>query len=129
LIFGKAALKQARKGILISINENPSAIIIMRKALVDDGFGGKVENPYGTATSLSMVVRIADSRRSVSDCTNVDSGFAQDYQKIIISDYESDINPGDVFEAEGKNYKINQVTPLYKFGGLIGYQGNLSEAE
>jgi hypothetical protein len=127
----KQRLKQARKGIKFSINESPETGIIYRKSLKSDGFGGLIEDPFGEEEINIIKYRLSHEKKLPGNYEPSPAGFTSNYQRFILVDYETIIYENDVFESEQaqKRYKIGVVDPLIKFGGVIGYQAPLIEAE
>ena len=121
-------LKQARDGIKKIINESPKNILIVRQPMTDDGFGGQVPDPFGTATEHNYKVRISHERGDPDMLTDTSAGMSTNLQRFIMTDYQADIKHGDVFEAIGRSWKIGPVDPLEKFNGVIGYQAPLTDA-
>lgn len=121
-------LKQSRDGVKKVINESPENILIVRQPMTDDGFGGQVPDPFGTATEHNYKVRISHERGNPSILTDTSAGMSTNLQRFILADYQTDIKHGDVFEAIGRSWKIGPVDPLKKFGGVIGYQASLTDA-
>jgi len=121
-------VKQAREGISYSIAENPSVITIARKPLVDNGFGVMVEDPFGTPVDYTFTVRLSSERKGPATVNESSNGFSSNLGKMITIDYNSGVLEGDVFTAEQHTYKCGVVTPLFKFGSVIGYQAPLYDA-
>jgi hypothetical protein len=122
-------LKQARDGVKKIIKESPENIIIIRQPLVDNGFGKMVPDPFGTPEEHNYKVRISHERRQPGSLTPGSAGFSTNLQRFILTDHLADIERGDIFEAIGRSWKIGPVDPLKKFGGIIGYQAPLTDAE
>ena len=121
---------QARRAIAFKIKENPSFITVLRQAMVDDGFGNQVPDPFGTPEEKHFKVRITHERAQPEMAQNSSAGLSTNLQRFIIAGYKDVIQQGDVFdhEATGKVYRIGPVDPLEKFGAIIGYQSPLTEA-
>jgi len=122
-------LKQARKGIKKHVEENPTEIIIYRKPLVEDGFGGYVESPTADPDDFTITCRISHEQQGPVNNEPVPAGLSTNLTRFIIVDYKTTIYENDTFEAIDKNWMIGPVDPLIKFGGIIGYQAPLREAE
>lgn len=123
-------LSQARKGIQFSINESPETIIIYRKPLTDNGFDGLIENPFGTETAHTIKCRLSHEKKFPGNLDSSSAGFTQNLARFILVNYQTIIYENDIFESalSEKSFKIGPVDPLYKFGGVIGYQASLIEA-
>lgn len=123
-----SALKQACAGVAAKISENPTTIIILRQPMIDDGFGGMIEDPLGDPQELVYTVRLSHERSQVPENEPVPAGFSTNLQRFILTDHLADIRQDDVFDALGKSWKIGPVDPLYAYGGIKGYQAPLLEA-
>lgn len=126
----KQKLKQARDGIKFTINEDPETLIVYRRKLIDDGFGGLIEDPYNNEKPSIIKGRISHERKQHGNYQPSPSGFTSNYARYLTVDYETIIYENDFFESERdqKRYKVGVVDPLRKFGGIIGYQAPLLEA-
>lgn len=127
--MNQALLAQKRKGIQSEINRSPEAIIIYRKPLVDNGFGELVENPYGTPIPYNIKCRLSHEKKGPDTEVSMPSGLSTALVRFILVDYKTTIKEHDTFEALGKGFRIGKVDPLKKFGGILGYQAPLYEAE
>ena len=122
-------LQQARKGIKKLVNSNRTIIIIHRKPLTGDGFGGEVEDPFGAATGITVKCRLSHDAIAPAQLGEVSSGFTSDPILYILVDNAQDIVQDDIFEALSKKWKIGLVDTLHAHNGIIGYQAPLFEAE
>lgn len=125
----KSLLKQLRTGIKKHIAESPTVITIFRQPLVDDGFGGTVESPTAAPDEFTMTVRLSHEQKGPEKLESVPAGLSTNLSRFILVDYETVIYENDVFEAINKNWCVGPVDPLLKFGGIIGYQAPLREAQ
>jgi hypothetical protein len=128
--FNLQMLKQARDGIQRLINESPEIITIKRQALIDDGFEGQVENPFGTPTEYKIKCRLSHERKFPGNFQTAPVGLSTNLARYILVNYKTVIYEGDVFEAIGKGFRIGVVDILKKFDDtkIIGYQAPLIEA-
>lgn len=124
-------INQARRGIQFTIDESPETVIVYRRAMIDDGFGGLVENPNSDEEAYTITCRLSFERKTVGQLNQSPAGFSTNLQKFILVNYQTTIYENDTFESNDnyKQYKIGAVQPLIKFGGVIGYQAPLIEAE
>jgi len=127
----QVCLKQARAGIKQLILESPETITIKRKALIDDGAGDgvMVPDPFGTPDEVSLTVRISPKQKGPEIYDSVQAGLSTNLSRFILVDWESLIYAEDIFYTIERWWKIGPVDTLKKFGGVIGYQAALSEAE
>lgn len=122
-------LKQARDGVKRLIAESPLTKIIYRKALISDGMGGEVEDPYGDPIQYEIKCRIDHERKFPGNLDVASMGFSTNLARFILVDWETTIYINDILEEIGKGFKIGAVDPIKKFGGVIAYQAPLIEAE
>lgn len=127
----RAFLKQSRDGIKKHIDESPSIITVWRKAMKDDGFGGTVEDPFSDPSDDTFKARLSHEQKGPELSNEVPPGLSTNLSRFILVDYETTIYEGDYFKDAilNKSYRIGPVDPLVKFGGIIGYQAPLLEAE
>lgn len=127
--MSRALILQARKSIAKLINESPEHIIIYRKPLILSSFGQYVESPTAEPEPKYLKVRISHIKNYLVHTETSPAGFTQDLQRYILVDHNTKILDGDLFEASnGVKYRIGKIDPLIKFGGVIGYQAPLLEA-
>ena len=124
----KAALKQARKGITLTIKENPTTIVISRKPVISNGRGGTKINPYGVPVDTTLTIRLSHGSSGPFEDIENPAGLGTDYSRWAIMDYKGGLQDGDIFEAEGIQWQAGPVDELPRFGGIIGYQAPLKEA-
>lgn len=123
------SLSQLRSAQTRKVNINPLTVNISRiTATVSDGVGGQVEDPYGTPVPGSLTVRVCHEKKGPMGDESSPVGLSTNLGRMIISNYKNKPLQGDIIPFEGINYKVGVVDPLIKFGGLIGYQAPLIEA-
>lgn len=126
--MNRLRLAQLRRSYKTLIDRNPTTITIERMPMVDDGFGGEIEDPFGTPEVAAIKCRLSHERAIVPDNNSAPSGLSTNLQRYITVAHDVDIFEGDVFTALEKDWKIGPVDPLVKFGGVYGYQAPLVEA-
>ncbi len=124
----KAALKQARKGITLSIKESPVTIIISRKPVISNGRGGIKINPYGVPVDTTLTIRLSHGSSGPFDDIENPAGLGTDYSRWALVGYKGGLVDGDIFEAQGTQWQAGPVDQIERFGGIIGYQAPLKEA-
>ena len=84
------------------INSNPAEIKIKRKEETDDGYGGTIIKEKEVNEIVTIYER--KSRREIV----TDSGIIYAGEKVtkILAKADADIQEGDKFEYEGKQYKV-----------------------
>lgn len=120
---------QEREHIMRHVADNKSIVLVYRKAMVDDGFGGTVENPYDSGTPTTLKCRLFLDKRGPEGYEGNSIGLDAFGSWGILSDYKNEIFENDTFEARGRRYRIGVVTELNRFGGIVGYQAPLIEAK
>lgn len=125
-----AALKQARDGILASINDNPTTIIIYTSPTTTDPQGNTVPDPFATKVESGTArVRLSHERKGPDPASETEAGFSTNLGRYILSDYQTPLEAGQVFpDTLGKSWQIMSVDPLQFKGDIIGYQAPLKEA-
>jgi hypothetical protein len=128
--LNRELLAQARKGIQKLIDENKTTIIIYRKSLIDDGFGGEVEDPSDEGTPITIRCRISHEKEGPEKLNSAPPGLSTNLSRFIMVNYKTLIFENESFEDDTieKSFKIGPVDPLRKFGGTTAYQAPLIEA-
>lgn len=122
-------LNQKRKAIQDKINLSPEVVTIYRNPLVDNGFGGLVENPTGTPVGHNIKCRVAHEKKGPDSEVDAPSGLSSNLSRFIITDYQTPIYKGETFTAIGKTFMVGAVDTLKMYGAVLGYQAPLTEAE
>lgn len=117
-------LRQERRGIQKQVNEDPTTYTASRLPMVDDGFGGEIENPFGTPTEVTIKGRIAKDKAGPFVLTTGSVGLANVRDRYFFCDHRQDVREGDTFA----NWRVGNVEELHNFGGVIGKQAILHEA-
>lgn len=86
------------------INTNPVNITIKRKAETDDGFGGTIITETEANETVSFYKK-SSSRQTVNESGIVVGYMASKTDKILAYG-DADILEGDVFQANGRKYKV-----------------------
>lgn len=122
----EAALAQARRGIAEKIAINKSVLTISRQPTRVNSAGETVPDPYGTPQSLSRVARVSREQEGPFSYDTTEAGIgAENLARFILFAHTTDIQEGDRFDE----WTVGAVDPIRKYGGLIGYQAKLKEAE
>ena len=125
----RMALKQVRKGIIEDINRSPEVIITFRRPFVDNGFGQLVPDPTASQVAQDPIkCRISHERKNIDLNGPGPAGFSTNLERYILTDYKTQIFEADTFEAIGREFKIGVVDVLKQFGGVVGYQALLIDA-
>lgn len=127
-MVNKAALKQARKGITLSIKESPVTVLISRKPSISNGRGGTKIDPYGVPEDTTVTIRISHGSSGPFEDSETPAGLGTDYSRWALVNYKGGLVDGDVFEAQGTQWQVGPIDQLERFGGIMGYQAPLKEA-
>lgn len=112
------------------MDESPTSTVIFRETLIDDGFGAMIPDPTGEPTEHPVRLRIAHDTKQVADIRSVnEQTFTTNLNRIATWEWDTDIYEGDTFEALGIIFTVGPVDELMKFGGIVGHQAPLKEAE
>ena len=122
-------LKQKRKRVKKNIGENPATVTVIRKTLIDDGFGGQVTNPAGSESTHEVRVRVAHERRSAPGENLSPVGLSTQLGRMVLAEYDADINEDDIFYHESRYWRVGPVDVVMMFAGAIAKQAPLTEAE
>lgn len=117
-------LKQARKGFLKLINEDPQSFTYT--------VSSDPSNPWApTPTPKTFKGRIAHERSIVNSSQPTPSGASTTLSKFLSYPYtEGSLQKDDILtDAESRKWRIGQPDPLRKFGGIFGYQCPLQEVD
>ena len=125
--MNQAALRQARLAVQKVINENPEEIKIIEQPKINNGFGDKMDDPFSEPLIKITRGRFCDSSNGI-DFLNVNSvGFGDGNSSFLLMDYKSAIKSGLTIEGNNSIFKILNVNPIYRFGGLLCYQCLIKE--
>jgi len=106
-----------------------SQIIIYRKPVKADGFGGYVEDPYGTPVPYNVKCRISKEVRGLEGFSENAVGLSTAGSWFILVDFKTQIYKDDIFEARDRQWRIGAVTQIKQYGGIIAYEAPVIEAE
>lgn len=118
-------LSQLRDGVKKAIAMNPTTVTYSRKPLVDDGFGGQVQDPFGTPTTGTAIVRISHEKYGVKDDSSTPTGLSTNLTKFVLMDYTVPLNEGDAIG----DWRLGPVDTFSKFGGVYGAQAPLRRSD
>jgi hypothetical protein len=122
-------IDQLRDGIYRQIMENPTVITISRRPLVDDGFGGLVEDPSGIPIITRARVRLSHESSSVPTNRPTPAGLDTNLSLYVLADYRTPLQEGDVFNAEGRGWKVGPINTLKCEGRVYATEAPLTPAD
>ena len=121
-------LDQKRSAVKANIGRDPLSLDFERPATKVDPSGDTVVDPFGSAVTGTITGRIARSSIGPYALLDGSEGLIEHQMKIILTDYETEIKNNDILIAGTAKYKVLDVNVLRKFGGIVGYQSKLEEA-
>lgn len=122
-------LRQARAGQKKLIAENRSYLVQTYQPTTTDPItGDQVPNPAATAVTENIYCRIMHERAQVPTDTQNPAGMSTNLNRMIMTDWENVPRYGATIAWESLTFEIGPVDPIYKYGGLVGYQAPLTEA-
>lgn len=121
-------IRQSRAGIKAQIRVNPSIITVMRTAMIDNGMGVMIPDPYGTQETSYITCRISHESKGPDETGTSPAGFSTNLGRMILVAHTTEIIAGDRFDWQSKRYEIGPVDPLMFGNAIIGYQAPLKEA-
>jgi hypothetical protein len=124
--MNRLKLKQLRDSIKFKINESPTDITYDRMPMIDNGYGGLMPDPYGTATQYSDRIRISHERISVSNNEPSPVGLSTSFGLFALMQYTSDMIEGEEFTDGVTRYKLGPVDQFERFGGVYALQSPLT---
>lgn len=124
----RALVLQARDAIERLVGENPSSVTMQRRAVVDDGFGGTVEDPSGATVPVVLRCRVSHQGAGPFLLGAASVGFSTNLGRYVLTDHLNAPVEGDYFELLGRGWRVGPVDPLVRFGETVGYQAPLVDA-
>jgi hypothetical protein len=91
--------------------------------------GGQIIDPFGVLTEHAIYCRITHERSIVAQNEPTPAGQSTNLQRMILTDNKNVPQEYDIFEWKNKVFEIGPVDPIIKFGGTVGYQAPLQEAD
>jgi hypothetical protein len=100
--------KYYRKYIQKLINSNPTSIIITRKTIINDGFGGKIVTDVELDPQTVRIYNKKAQREIISDKGTTTAYYASSTLKMLALS-GANLEEGDMFEYAGKLLKIAYI--------------------
>lgn len=117
---------QARRNVERQIARNPSSIVIRRTREVDDGAGGSyretVELPAQTVRIFMSTLTGTDAK----DSTGL-GGHIQTQRWGLLAAWDADINKGDTFTHQGRQFRVRSIGPASTGGQTTAIHADLEE--
>lgn len=116
-------MSQARDGIIRMIKANPTIITITRKSMIDDGFGGLMDDPNGATQDYKFRVKVSHQKSSVPALSGSAIGLATNLQKMMTLDYKGGPLEGEEFTIADNSHRVALQTVTYSGTGAV-YDGD-----
>jgi len=116
-------VSQGRDGIIAMIKANPTIIVITRKAMIDDGFGGLMDDPTGGTCVYKFRVKISHQKSSVPSTSGAPIGLSTNMQKMMTIDYKGGPIEGEQFTVADRTKSTILQTATYS-GTVAAYDGD-----
>lgn len=107
-----------------SIDQNPASIALTRTSQTPDGAGGFIES---STTLPAQTFRIFLSSMRGSREVESEGGERQINQSGLLAEHDADIQRGDRFTMNGRDYKVEKVDPIGLVGQVVSMQAALEE--
>jgi len=101
-----------KKYIEKAIEQDPTIIIIKRKIITDDGFGGKKEETIELEPQTIRIYNKKAQREIVSD-TGTIMGYNSSSALKFLAKGGTDIQEGDTFTWQGKTLKVAFINDYF----------------
>ena len=118
-------LKQGRDMVRRSINESPTEITISVYPTKDNGFGDQVPDTSQPPDPVTHKVRIAHERGIVPKLEEYSAGLDSNRNLFLLADHNFTGGNGQLFTFTGREWRIETLNPIIKFGGVVGYTAQL----
>lgn len=93
------------------INANPTIINITRMQESDDGYGGVTLTPKEISETVTFYQKRAN--RELINESGISVGYMASSIEKILTKSDADIIKGDMFIANGREYKVQFVNPYF----------------
>jgi hypothetical protein len=120
-------LRQARNNLKIEIRRNAVPLTVLAYPTIDNGYGDQVPDYSQTPIETPIVARVSLDRRGPVKDETQSTGLTTNFSRFILTDWNTPLVKDAVVKGLERDYKLNSVTPLIKFGGIYGYQAVLHE--
>jgi len=120
-------LKQARQGFENTIRKEGIQLTLKTYPLIDNGFGTLIEDLSQPAEESKIIARVQlDMKGPVQDMSGT-TGMSSNLSRCIFTSWRNPVTEKTIIEGLEREYIIDVVTPLIKFGGIYGYQAVIKE--
>ena len=128
MINNKAALAQARAGIIALIKMNQQSVTMYDYPEIDNGFGVMVPDSTDTPVETIVKCKISHKRQGPFHPGQSPAGITTDNQRYILVNYKTTIKKHGFFtDTDNNEWRIGHVDILRQFEGVIGYQAILKK--
>jgi hypothetical protein len=120
-----ALLNQSRKAVALEINASPTILSATRQPLVDDGLGNMVPDPTGIPIEVTCRCRVAQERSAVAQSESYPAGLDTAFSYYLVMSHDDFLTEGDEVVYQNDGYRVDVVTSVKKFGGVVRYRARL----
>lgn len=124
-IPNSALLNQSRKAVALEINASPSILVGTRQPLVDDGLGNMIPDPAGPPIEVTCRCRVAQERSAVAQSESYPAGLDTAFSYYLVMRHDDFLAEGDEVVYQNDGYRVDVVTAVKKFGGIVRYRARL----
>jgi hypothetical protein len=122
-------LNQSRKAVKLEINASPSVLTGTRQPLVDDGLGNMVPDPLGNPIAITCRCRVAQEHSSVAQSETFNAGLDTAFSYFVVMAFDDHLETADIVQYQNDSYRLDVVTSVKKFGGIVRYRARLIPAD
>ncbi len=106
-------ITQARAAVIKTIQDDPTVITVVRKALMNDGFNSLIDDSGGASREYKFRVRISHERSVVAKVETSPIGGVINPRLMITVDYRGGPLEGDAFTMPRLRKSIQMVSAKY----------------
>lgn len=120
-------VNQRRLLTLKNIAQNPTAIVITRYPLVDNGLGGSYRDTQNPQTLPVQDVRVFMTSWSAPQTKVSEGGVIQTQKWGLLARWDADIEKEDEFTIDNQTFRVVDVNPIRYLGEVVSLQVELEE--
>ena len=120
-------VNQRRLLTLKAIARNPSAIVITRYPLIDNGLGGSCRDTQNPQTLPTQDVRIFMTSWGSPRTSTSEGGVIQIQKWGLLARWDADIEKEDEFTIDNQTFRVVDVNPIRYLGEVVSLQVELEE--
>ena len=117
---------QARRNVERQIARNPSSIVIQRTQEVSDGAGGSYRETVELPAQIMRIFMSTFASTDAKDSTG-SGGHIQTQRWGLLAMWDADIDKGDTFTHQGRQFRIRSISPASTGGQTTAIHADLEE--